>query len=112
MNRLILAVALLAIGLVAGCNERQAYVFTVDPAPGFAPADGAEMLKEVETALPKAKFERQIISRPNRKVLWIVTEYPEGRDRIERALKAAPKLHISSITQVNVDDVKDYIKDQ
>jgi hypothetical protein len=112
MNRVVLAVIAAACLFGAGCDGPKAYVFTVDPAPGFAPADGADLLKEVETALPRAKFERQIITRPNRKVLWIVTEVPEARERIEAALKAAPKLKISRIDQIDADAVKDYVKDR
>ena len=112
MGRLVLGAVVLTLLCGAGCDGQKAYVFTIDPASGFAPADGAELLKEVEAALPKAKYERQIITRPNRKVLWIVTEAPEARDRIEAALKAAPKLKISRIEQINADAVKDYVKDE
>lgn len=108
MNRLAAAAITLLISMaVVGCDSNKPYVFTVEPAAGFTPADGAELLKQVESALPKAKFERQIVTRPNRKVVWIVTNYPEGRDRIEKALRADPKLRISRIERTDVDDIKD-----
>lgn len=107
MNRLIAAIALLVSMAAVGCDSNKPYVFTVEPGSGFTPADGAELLKQVESALPRAKFERRIVTRPNRKVVWIVTDYAEARDRIEKALRADPKLRISRIERTDVDDITD-----
>lgn len=112
MRKAILTGLVVVMACVVGCSMKSVYVVTVGPEKSFQPKNAAEMIKDLESTLPKVDRTIALGEKGDKRMAWLVCGSAADRSAVEIAIEGNSRWKVLQVEEVLERKLKEYLADQ